>query len=84
MVETGSLHEDHGGKMCRLSMGHITLAKVKLLICSLSNSRSTAVDELDNFSVKTAAAVIAGPLHNPCPSCCIGSPAARSLPKVCI
>ena len=51
-------------KMCRLSMRQITVAKVKLLLCSLSNSRSNAVDELDNFSVKIAAPVIAGPLHH--------------------
>ena len=34
------------------------------LLSSLSNSRSTAIDELDNYSVKIAAPVIAAPLHH--------------------
>ena len=51
-------------KRCRLSLPHITVAKVIKLLKSLSNSRSTAVDELDNYSVKIAAPVIAGPLHH--------------------
>ena len=49
---------------CMNSLGHMTVEKVKKLLESLSNSRSTAVDELDNYSVKIAAPVIAGPLHH--------------------
>ena len=37
--------------------------KVMKLIIKLSNSRSLALDELDNYSVKVAAEVIARPLH---------------------
>ena len=51
-------------KRCRLGLSHITINKVRKLLCSLSNSRSTALDELDNYSVKVAAPVIAGPLHH--------------------
>ena len=51
-------------KRCRLSLSHVTVSKVLKLLSSLSNSRSTAVDELDNYSVKIAAPVIAGPLHH--------------------
>lgn len=51
-------------KRCRLSLSHVTVSKVVKLLSSLSNSRSTAVDELDNYSVKIAAPVIAGPLHH--------------------
>ena len=50
-------------KRCRLSLSHVTMKKVMELLCSLSNSRTSAVDELDNFSVKVAAPVIAGPVH---------------------
>ena len=51
-------------KRCSLSLSHITEDKVKELLSSLSNSRSTAIDELDNYSVKIAAPVIAGPLQH--------------------
>ena len=51
-------------KRCKLSMSHITVDKVRKLLSTLSNSRSVAVDELDNYSVKIAAPVIAGPLHH--------------------
>ena len=51
-------------KRCRLSLQHITEEKVRKLLTSLSNSRSTAIDELDNYSVKVAADVIAAPLHH--------------------
>ena len=51
-------------KNCRLSLSHISAYKVRKLLNSLSNSRSTAMDGLDNFSVKMAAPVIAVPLHH--------------------
>ena len=52
------------GKECKLNMQHTTVLKVRVLLTSLSNSRSTALDELDNYSVKIAADVIAKPLHH--------------------
>ena len=51
-------------KRCRLHLNHVTTERVTKLLKSLSNSRSTAVDELDNFSVKIAAPVIAVPLQH--------------------
>ena len=50
------------GKTCRLPLGHVSLAKVNKLLKNLKNSRSTSVDELDNFCVKIAADVIDRPL----------------------
>ena len=51
-------------KQCKLYMQHITVGKVCKLLKGLSSSRSTAVDELDNYSVKIAAPLIAQPLHH--------------------
>ena len=51
-------------KKCKLSLSFVSLNKVEKLLRSLSNSRSTAIDGLDNFSVKIAAPVIAAPLHH--------------------
>ena len=51
-------------KTCKLNFKNVTVLKVKKLLKSLSNSRSTGVDELDNFSIKLAADYIAQPLHH--------------------
>ena len=51
-------------KTCKLSPRHVSVEKVRKLISSLSNSRSSATDELDNYSVKVAGPVIAKPLHH--------------------
>ena len=51
-------------KNCRLPLKHVSELKVKKTLKSLSNSRSTGLDELDNFSVKLAADYIARPLHH--------------------
>ena len=51
-------------KRCVLGLQHVSVEKVRKLVSNLSNSRSLATDELDNFSVKTAAEVIARPLHH--------------------
>ena len=47
-----------------LEFRHVTVQKVRKLLKSLSSSRSTGVDELDNYSVKLAADYIAQPLHH--------------------
>ena len=52
------------GKTCNLGLAHVSQHRVRMLIHSLSNSRSLAIDELDNYSVKIAAEVIAKPLHH--------------------
>ena len=51
-------------KNCKLKLKHVNISKVKKILKSLSNSRSTGVDELDNFSVKLAADHVAQPLHH--------------------
>ena len=52
------------GKNCKLSLGHVTIAKVNKLLKNLKNSKSTSIDELDNFCVKTAADIIDKSLHH--------------------
>ena len=52
------------GKTCTLSLSHVGVAKVEKLLKKLKNSKSTAVDELDNFCIKISAEIIAQPLHH--------------------
>ena len=52
------------GKKCNLEMRHVTVKKVLKLLKGLSGSKSISIDELDNYSVKIAAEIIAGPLHH--------------------
>ena len=52
------------GKTCKLGLAFVTEQRVGNLIKSLSNSKSLAVDELDNYAVKIAVDVIARPLHH--------------------
>ena len=51
-------------KRCSLDLQHVTVGKVRKLLASLSTSKCTAIDELDNFSVKVAADIIAAPVHH--------------------
>ena len=51
-------------KRCKLSLSFVPVIKVEKLLKGLSNSRSTAIDGLDNYSVKISAPVIAVPLHH--------------------
>ena len=52
------------GKTCKLSLSHVNVAKVEKLLKKLKNTKSTAVDELDNFCIKISAEIIAQPLHH--------------------
>ena len=52
------------GKKCTLNLTHVSREKVLKLLKGLKNSKSTSIDELDNFCVKIAADVIASPLHH--------------------
>ena len=45
-------------------MKHVSVSKVNRLLKNLKNSKSTSIDDLDNFSVKIAADIIDGPLHH--------------------
>ena len=46
-------------KTCHLELQHVSLVKVTKTLKSLINSRSTGIDELDSYSVKLAADLIA-------------------------
>ena len=52
------------GKTCKLGLRHVSLSKVKKLLKNLKNTRSTAVDGLDNYCIKISADIIARPLHH--------------------
>ena len=52
------------GKECKLSLRHVSLDKIKKLLNNLKNTKSTAVDELDNFCIKISSEIIAQPLHH--------------------
>ena len=52
------------GKECRLGMKHVPLSKVNKLLRNLKNTKSTSIDELDNYCVKIAADIIDKPLHH--------------------
>ena len=52
------------GKSCKLGLRHVSVQKVNKLLKNLKNSRSTSIDELDNFCVKIAADIIDKPLHH--------------------
>ena len=51
-------------RRCKLSLKHVSVTKVNKLLKGLKNSRSTSIDELDNYCVKLAADVIDKPLHH--------------------
>ena len=51
-------------KNCQLQLQHININKISKILKSLSNSRSTGIDELDNFSLKIAADFVKYPIHH--------------------
>ena len=51
-------------KTCKVTLKHATVGKVRQLLKNLKSSKSTSIDEIDSFSVKVAAEVIAQPLHH--------------------
>ena len=51
-------------KKCKLDLKHVPISKVNKLLKNLKNSRSTAIDELDNYCVKLSADLIDKPLHH--------------------
>ena len=58
------VHDIMSNKTCHLQLKHVSLDKVSKTLKSLSNSRSTGIDELESFSVKLAADLIAQPVHH--------------------
>ena len=57
-------HKAMLGKKCKLSMKFVTQKKVLKILKNLKNSRSLAIDELDSYSLKIAAEVIAPCVHH--------------------
>ena len=51
-------------KNLKLGLKHVPLSKVNKLLKKLKNTRSTAIDKLDNYCVKVSADVIDKPLHH--------------------
>ena len=47
-----------------LSLKHVTVTKVNKPLKGLKNTKSTAIDELDNFCIKAAAGIIDKLLHH--------------------
>ena len=58
------VHDIMLNKKCKMELKHASLQTVEKVLKSLSNSRSTGIDELDNFSVKLATEFIAQPVHH--------------------
>ena len=57
-------HKAMDGKNCQLSMKHVSLRKVLKILKNLKSSKSVGVDELDSYSLKIAAEVIAPSVHH--------------------
>ena len=51
-------------KRCSLQLKYVSQSKVNKVLKSLSNSRSTGIDELDSLSVKQAEDLLTQPVHN--------------------
>ena len=51
-------------KRCRLTLNHVSVQKVNKLLKSLKNTKSLALDELDNFCIKLAADILDKPVHH--------------------
>ena len=64
MFNMSKLNDIMLDKTCHLELQHVSLLKVTKTLKSLSNSRSTGIDELDSYSVKLAADLIAQPVHH--------------------
>ena len=51
-------------KNCKLNLSFVTVDHVARLLTGLKNSRSVAVDGVDNYGVKLADPLIEKPLHH--------------------
>ena len=51
-------------KKCSLRLGFVTMKQVKILLKNLKSSKCVAIDELDSYSLKISADIIAGPVHH--------------------
>ena len=53
-----------GKKTCSLDIGFVTVKQVRRLLKNLKSSKCVAVDELDSYSLKIGADIIAAPVHH--------------------
>ena len=63
-LNMSKVHDIMFNKKCKMNLKHVSVLKVKKILKSLSNSRITGIDKLDNFSVKLVAEHIAQPVHH--------------------
>ena len=63
-LPVASLKDFMMGKNCKMQLRHVNLFKVKKILKGLSSSRSTGIDELDNYSLKLAADIVFQPIHH--------------------
>ena len=52
------------GKNCKLSLRFVNVEKIRNLLKNLKNTKSSSVDDLDNFCIKLSSDIIAQPLHH--------------------
>ena len=52
------------GKSCKLVFSGVSVSKVNRLIRTLKNSKSTSIDQIDNYSLRIAANIIDAPLQH--------------------
>ena len=52
------------GKNCKLTMNYVSMKKVKKILRNLKSSKSVGLDELDSYSLKVAADIIAPSVHH--------------------
>ena len=63
-LDTTKIEECMRDKNCCLEIEYMSVSKVKKILKGLSNSKSTSLDGLNNFSVKLAAHYLASPLQH--------------------
>ena len=51
-------------KNCHVDFDTVPVSKVNRILKSMKNSKSTSIDQLDNFCIKVAADIIDSPLHH--------------------
>ena len=52
------------GKNCKLNLRHVSVRKVLKILKNLKPSKSLGIDEIDSYSLKIAAEIIAEPVHH--------------------
>ena len=63
-VNLGACRKAMGDKKCKLGLNFISVSKILKILKKLKSSRSLGIDELDSYSIKIAAELIAEPVHH--------------------